>query len=90
MNREMTRRKFLGGAALAGASALVPAAAVALPDKAGKKAAAQSVVEDTANQSLTNAAVAKVQWQAKPFPMPDVRLLPSFWKDTMELNRSFL
>ena len=45
---------------------------------------------DTAAQTLTNASVAKVQWKAKPFPMPEVRLLPSFWKDTMELNRSCL
>ena len=28
--------------------------------------------------------------KAEPFPMTDVRLLPSFWTDTMERNRSFL
>ncbi len=28
--------------------------------------------------------------KAEPFPMTDVRLLPSFWSDTMERNRSFL
>lgn len=46
--------------------------------------------EDTGYKNLVDSAVAKVQWKAKPFPMPDVRLLPSFWKDTMELNRSYL
>lgn len=92
MNSRLTRRGFLSGAAVASATALLPAAANALADKGGKKApaAAQTVAEDTANQNLTNASVAKVQWKAKPFTMPEVRLLPSFWKDTMELNRSFL
>jgi DUF1680 family protein len=92
MNRRLTRRGFLSGAAVTGAAALVPGAAHAFSDKAGKKATApvQSIAEDTATQNLTSAAVAKVQWKAKPFPMPQVRLLPSFWKDTMELNRSFL
>ncbi len=87
----MNRRKFLSSAAFAGATALLPGGAPAMSDKSAKKAVAQAAtVEDTATQSLTAAAVAKVQWKAKPFPMPDVRLLPSFWKDTMELNRSFL
>lgn len=45
---------------------------------------------DTANQTRVGGAVARIQLKAKPFPMPAVRLLPSFWKDTMELNRSFL
>lgn len=93
MDRRLTRRGFLSGAAVASATALLPGAAIALADKDKKKAvvaAAQSVAEDTANQSLISASVAKVQWKAKPFSMPDVRLLPSFWKDTMELNRSFL
>src|SRR5580658_3818048 len=87
----MNRRKFLSSAAFAGATALLPGGAPALSDKNAKKAVAQAAaVEDTATQSLTAAVVAKVQWKAKPFPMPDVRLLPSFWKDTMELNRSYL
>jgi uncharacterized protein len=90
MNSSLTRRKFLGGAALAGATSLIPAAAVALTNKGDKKTAATGLAEDTANESLTSAAVAKVQWKAKPFSMPDVRLLPSVWKDTMELNRSYL
>ena len=79
MHSPVTRRRFLTSAATAGVAALLPRAN-----------AAQSSASDTANQSLTASAVAKVPWQAKPFPMPQVRLLPSFWKDTMELNRSWL
>lgn len=92
MKSRLTRRNFLGGAALASATALLPGAASALSNKGSKKAAAAAapVAEDTANQNLVSASVAKVQWKAQPFPMPDVRLLPSFWKDTMELNRSYL
>ena len=90
MNRRLSRRNFLERAALAGAAALLPSGAVAETGGESKNSSAMSAAEDTANQTLTSAAVAKVQWKAKPFPMPDVRLLPSFWKDTMELNRSFL
>ena len=62
-----------------------------MPSSASADSPQKSVApEDTANRTLTNAEVAKVQWKAKPFSMPEVRLLPSFWKDTMELNRSFL
>jgi DUF1680 family protein len=78
---------------MTGATALLPHAASALAGKDNRKASsatAQAVVEDTANQDLISAAVEKVPWRAKPFSMPEVRLLPSFWKDTMELNRSWL
>ncbi|HEU5458263.1 MAG TPA: glycoside hydrolase family 127 protein [Terracidiphilus sp.] len=87
MKRNVSRRKFLGGAAVAGTAALLPKHASAL---ARGGAAASASAEDIANHALVNAAVAKVQWKAKPFPMPEVRLLPSFWKDMMELNRSYL
>ena len=91
MSRTLTRRGFLSGAAVASATALLPGAASALADKGNKKTpAAPAVAEDTANQTLTNAAVARVQWKAKPFSMPEIRLLPSFWKDMMELDRSYL
>ena len=88
MKRSVSRRKFLGSAAIAGTAAMLPKHAAAL----GRGGIGASVPpgEDIANHVLVDAAVAKVQWKAKPFPMPDVRLLPSFWKDTMELNRSFL
>jgi DUF1680 family protein len=86
----MNRRKFLSSAAFAGATALLPAAASAADKNARKVPATQAAEEDTATRNLVSASVAKVQWKAQPFPMPDVRLLPSFWKNTMELNRSFL
>ncbi len=89
MNHGLSRRKFLSSAACTGAAALLPRGVLALKGQRAQKAAA-AVGADTANQTLVGAAVAKVQWKAQPFPMPDVRLLPSFWKDTMELNRSFL
>jgi DUF1680 family protein len=85
----LSRRSFLGSAAMAGATALLPGSVTA-QDKDGKKAVAQSVAEDSENQILVSSPVAKVQWQAKPFPLPSVRLLPSRWKDMMELDRSFL
>lgn len=89
MEMSVSRRKFLGGAAAVSAAGLL-SSPVALADSGSKKAAPKAAVEDTANATLTSAAVAKVQWKVKPFSMTDVRLLPSFWKDTMELNRSFL
>jgi hypothetical protein len=82
MKQTMTRRGFLGSAMAAGAAGILPARAMGAAD--------QKATEDTENRTLTNAEVAKVQWNAKPFPMPDVRLLPSMWKDMSELNRSFL
>jgi DUF1680 family protein len=90
MTFNLTRRSFLGRAAAAGTAALLPSATAALAHSSAKKAAASGVAADTATQTLTNATVAKVEWKAKPFSMPEVRLLPSVWKDTMELNRSYL
>lgn len=89
MNRSLSRRRFLSTAACTGAAALLPRGAMALAGGRGQKAAG-ATGKDIATDLLTNSPVAKVQWKAKPFPMPQVRLLPSFWKDTMELNRSFL
>lgn len=84
MDLRLTRRHFLGGAMAAGTTALLPT----------KGAAGQTqpalVAKDTAVATLTHAPVAKVQWKAEPFSMTEVRLLPSFWKDMMELDRSYL
>lgn len=88
MDRSFTRRKFLGGAAAAGAAALIPGSAKA--GQRGAHTAATGAAEDTANRLLTGSAVEKVAWKSKPFSMTEVRLLPSFWKDTAELNRSWL
>jgi DUF1680 family protein len=90
MNRNLSRRRFLGRAAVASAATLFTSTANALTATSDKHTAPKSGAVDTANQNLTNASVAKVQWKAKPFPMPDVRLLPSFWKAMAELNRSYL
>ena len=89
MESRLTRRHFIGGAAAAGASTLLPARAAALSKESDAKADA-AATGDTAIISLTHAAVAKVKWKAEPFSMTEVRLLPSYWKDTMELDRSFL
>jgi uncharacterized protein len=91
MNPNLTRRFFLGGMAAASTSALLPRTASAFSKAPSAEArAAGSAAADTANASLTHAAVAKVKWKAEPFSMTEVRLLPSFWKDMMELDRSFL
>ncbi|HET7346894.1 MAG TPA: glycoside hydrolase family 127 protein [Acidobacteriaceae bacterium] len=87
MDRNVSRRRFLGGAAAAGAAALLPSAATASQKSAHTTA---GVVEDTANRMLTDSSVEKVAWKAKPFSMTEVRLLPSFWKEMSELNRSWL
>jgi DUF1680 family protein len=87
MDLRLSRRSFLGGAAAAGTSALLPVHAGALEANAAVESKANG---DTANATLTSAKVAKVKWKVEPFSMTDVRLLPGFWKDTMELNRSFL
>ena len=90
MSLKLSRRNFLGRAAVAGTAALLPVTAVGMADKVEKKAAANPIAEDIANRNLTNASVAKVKWKAQPFSMTDVRLLPGFWKDMMELDRSYL
>lgn len=82
----VTRRRFLGSAA-ALTGTLVAGKGVA---EAKGDGAHGTVGPETAQKTLTNSSVEKVAWKAQPFPMPQVRLLPSFWMDTMELNRSFL
>jgi len=88
MEQNLTRRRFLGSAAAVSAVGMLPSHAAGSTKSAPN--GAQKLPEDTENRTLTNAEVAKVQWSAKPFPMTDVRLLPSFWKDMSELDRSFL
>ena len=83
MNQLVTRRRFLGGAAAVSGAALLPSSGFA-------QTATTHPTADVAVHDLAHSSVEKVQWKAEPFSMPEVRLLPSFWKDTMELNRSFL
>jgi uncharacterized protein len=86
MPTKLNRRKFLrNAAATAGAAALLPRKGLPL---SGDTAAAAEA--DIATRNLTHAAVAKVKWKSEPFPVTDVRLLPSFWKEMMERNRSYL
>jgi DUF1680 family protein len=90
MALKLTRRHFLGGAAAAGTSTLLPMKTAALSPAAPDKKTATAIATDTANATLTRAPVARVKWKAEPFSMTEVRLLPSPWKDMMELNRSYL
>src|SRR5205814_10716667 len=80
MKSNLSRRHFVGGAAAASTAALLPSSARAMALESEKKSV------DVAG----SAAVAKVKWKAEPFRMTDVRLLPGFWKDMTELNRSWL
>ena len=82
MQSGLSRRNFLTGVAVSGTAALLPSSAHGLEKAVGAKV--------VANENLTSASVSKVKWKAEPFAMTDVRLLPSFWKDMMELNRSWL
>ncbi|MGA8939510.1 MAG: glycoside hydrolase family 127 protein [Acidobacteriaceae bacterium] len=72
----------------ASTATLLPKHAVAAAVQAGSNTASSAT--DPAVATLTHAAVAKVQWKAVPFSMTEVRLLPSHWKDMMELDRSYL
>lgn len=90
MNLNLTRRHFLGGAMAAGTSAFLLPQAGGSPLERGSNGKDAPGIADLANATLAHAPIAKVQWKAEPFAMPEVRLLPSVWKDMMELNRSYL
>jgi DUF1680 family protein len=77
----LSRRGFLASAFAASSAVLLERSGVTQ---------SKPVAEDTATQTLVASPVEKVVWKAKPFPMPQVRLLPSAWMDMMELNRSWL
>ncbi|HEY6491193.1 MAG: glycoside hydrolase family 127 protein [Terracidiphilus sp.] len=80
MKQCLTRRSFLGGAAAVGAAGLFPSHSIGAVEPGHSKVA----MPDTT--PIRDAVKSK----AEPFPMSDVRLLPSFWKEMSELNRSFL
>ncbi len=91
MSMALSRRRFLGGVAATGTVALLPLSGRAAQKNVPSTANSNSpAVEDTAVRNLTHSPVAKVTWKVEPFSMTEVRLLPSFWKETMELNRSYL
>ncbi|MGA7155478.1 MAG: glycoside hydrolase family 127 protein [Acidobacteriaceae bacterium] len=78
----VTRRKFLAGAAAGSSLALLPPSSLE---------AQKNCSVDQRTDKLPNPKVAdKIALRAEPFPMPQVRLLPSHWQDMMELNRSYL
>jgi len=81
--RGVSRRGFLTAAAAASGATLLERSGMGQ-----KRSPAQA--EDTATQALIASPMEKVAWEAKPFAMPQVRLLPSVWMDMMELNRSWL
>jgi hypothetical protein len=81
-NKSVTRRKFLASAAATSSLVLLPQNRVAAQDTA---ATAKTPV-----QLPVPIVKDKIVLQAEPFPMPQVRLLPSPWQDMMELNRGFL
>jgi DUF1680 family protein len=75
MKRQFSRRGFLGNVAAAGGAMLIPV-----------ELAAEGFPERLPSLAVADKVVAK----ARPFPLQQVRLLPSHWKNMMELNRSFL
>jgi DUF1680 family protein len=78
MKSSFTRRGFLSSVAAAGCAALIEPHAVAEPSAKVSESAAASAVTP------------KIAWKAQPFPLTQVRLLPSPWLNMMELNRSYL
>src|SRR6202789_1074885 len=75
-----TRRGFLSSVAAVGGAALMPAA------MHGEGLEWQSAGTTT----QANVVAEKVAIKARPFDLREVRLLPGYWMDMMELNRSFL
>ncbi len=90
MDQNLTRRHFLGGAVAIGTATIFLPTPASATQAAASQAARDGSPPDSAIATLTHAPVAKVQWKAVPFAMTEVRLLPSFWKDMMELDRSYL
>lgn len=90
MKSGFTRRRFLGSAGALGAATLLPSKAALASTPLRSEQASSAAGTDVATRNLVHASVSKVKWQAEPFAMPDVRLLPGPFKDMMELNRSYL
>ena len=88
MGHFVSRRRFLESAVAVSGAAWLSPAAFSIAKEQHSTAAVST--EDIAIRDLVHASVAKTQWKVEPFSMTEVRLLPGFWKDTMELNRSYL
>ena len=73
-----TRRHFLSGSTTAAASLF-----------ASRISFAQDPVIDATGESARGVRE-KIAWQAEPFPLADVRLLPGLFYDQQEINRAYL
>ncbi len=85
-SRRTSRRGFLQGATIAGGLALFEKTARGSVGFSGSQGDAQEQTASRRTRAIADQAPGRVQ----PFALQQVRLLPGFWKDTMELNRSFL
>lgn len=81
-NSKVTRRNFLVSAAATSSLALLPPRRL--------EAQKLATTEKAPTQLPLPVVKDKIPLQVKPFPMPQVRLLPSHWQDMMELDRSYL
>lgn len=78
---KFTRRQFVAGAGATAAATLLP--------NAVRGAALQDPVLNTAHGNQ-NTSREKIAWQALPFPMKQVRLLPGPCQQAHEANRRYL
>ena len=88
MYGSFSRRKFLGNAIASSGAVLLTSTAGAVG--LNPKKDIETPAYDVANKDLVHSSVEKIAWKAEPFSMTEVQLLPSPWKDMMQLNRSYL
>lgn len=81
LNDALSRRSFLTGAAAVAGASLLPSAVSAL---------AQDPVVNSIDQNGKPVNRERVSWKALPFPMKQVRLLPSTFAQGQERNRQYL
>jgi DUF1680 family protein len=79
---KFTRRQFVAGAGAVAGAAL-------LPDTL-RGVALQDPVLNAGSSTAQTAARERVQWQALPFPMNQVRLLPGPCQEAQEANRRYM
>ena len=82
INGHVTRRKFMGLAALAATGAALPLSARGDPP--------QDPVVDSVGQNGKSADHDVVTWKVLPFPNNQVRLVDGIFKQQLEINRSYL
>jgi hypothetical protein len=79
---DVSRRRFLGSAAMVAGAAMLPEPLFAAPF--------QDPVVNTLQKNGKTISHEKISWQVKPFPMNQVRLLAGPCKDHEEANRRYL